>query len=61
MRDIKILCCGDMMVRNGVDYDKDKSLFPLVSRTVHWWVELSIKMELEVSNTFIRKIITRRQ
>jgi hypothetical protein len=59
MRDIKMLCCVDVMVRNVVDYDK--SLFPSVSRTFHWWVELLIEMELEVANTFIRKIITIQQ
>jgi hypothetical protein len=44
------------MVLNVVDYGK--SLFPSVSRTFHWWVELLIEMELEVRNAFIRKLIT---
>jgi hypothetical protein len=59
MRDMSMFRYGDVMVRNVVDYDK--SLFPSVSRTFHWWVELLIEMELEVANTFIRKIITIQQ
>jgi hypothetical protein len=59
MRDMSMFRYGDMIFRNVVDCDK--SLFPLVSRTFHWGVELLIEMELEVAYTFIRKIMTRRQ
>jgi hypothetical protein len=59
MRDMSMFRYGDMMILNVADYDK--SLFPLVSRTFHWGVELLIEMELEVASNFIRKIVTRRQ
>jgi hypothetical protein len=33
-------------------------LWIVISHRFHSWVELLIEMELEVANTFIRKIIT---